>query len=281
MSAGAWSCVVALCGLLLGMPFVGCGAGRAARAQQPRERAGDPTVLAARIDSAQAVIDKPSATAADLQRAARSQQLALRELADHRSSRRSVLTRLSPAARSAALAALRAADALARIVPAVSRLPRWRIGQPLNPRVLLRYFRTAGANYRIPWTYLAAIELVETRMGRIHGLSPAGAQGPMQFMPATWGEYGKGSINNQRNAIMAAARFLAANDGRRKIADALFHYNPSGSYVTAVESYAREMGKDERAFYGYYGWQVLYRTVKGTYLLPAGYPRVRAESLPR
>jgi membrane-bound lytic murein transglycosylase B len=102
----------------------------------------------------------------------------------------------------------------------------------------------------------------------------------MQFMPATWAEYGKGSINNQRNAIVAAARFLAANGGRRKIADALFHYNPSDSYVTAVESYAREMGKDERAFYGYYGWQVLYRTVKGTYLLPAGYPRVRAEPLP-
>jgi membrane-bound lytic murein transglycosylase B len=239
----------------------------------------DPTVLAARIDSAQAVIDEPSASAAGLQEAARSQQLALRELVDLHSSRRAVLARLSPAARAAALAELRAADALARIVPAERRLPRWRIGQPPSPRVLLQYFRTAGADYRIPWPYLAAIELVETRMGRIHGLSPAGAQGPMQFMPATWAEYGKGSINNQRNAILAAARFLAANGGRRKIAEALFHYNPSRSYVVAVQSYAREMRKDKRAFYGYYWWQVLYRTVKGTYLLPAGYPRVRAERL--
>jgi hypothetical protein len=49
--------------------------------------------------------------------------------------------------------------------------------------------------------------------------------------------------------------------------------------VTAVESYAREMRTDERAFYGYYWWQVLYRKVDGTYLLPVGYPRVRAERL--
>jgi membrane-bound lytic murein transglycosylase B len=139
---------------------------------------------------------------------------------------------------------------------------------------------TAGAEYRIPWPYLAAIELIETRMGRIHGLSSAGAQGPMQFLPATWAEYGRGSINNQLDAILAAARFLAASGGRRRIADALFHYNPSDSYVNAVESYALEMRKDERAFYGYYWWQVLYRTVRGTYLLPVGYPRLRAVRLP-
>ena len=240
----------------------------------------DPTVLAARIDSAQEVIDRPSASADGLQRAGRDQQLALAELVDHPSLRRPVLARLSPPARSSALAAVRAADALARIVPAERRLPHWRIEQPPTPRVLLGYFKTAGAAYRIPWPYLAAIELVETRMGRIHGLSPAGAQGPMQFEPATWAEYGKGSIDNQRSAIMAAARFLAANGGRRKIADALFHYNPSDSYVTAVESYAHEMRADERAFYGYYFWQVFYRTVKGTYVLPVGYPHVKARRLP-
>jgi hypothetical protein len=269
-------------GLLLAGPLLllGCGAGGATSAEVTQRQRIDPAVLAVRIDSAQAVIDTPSASAVDLQSAARSQQLALGELADHRSLRKPVLAALSPAARSAAAAELRAADALSRIVPPESRLPHWRVEQPPPPRVLLRYFRTAGAAYRIPWTSLAAIELVETRMGRIHGLSPAGAQGPMQFLPATWAEYGHGSIDDQRNAIMAAARFLAANGGGRKISDALFHYNPSRSYVIAVESYAHEMRKDERAFYGYYWWQVLYRTAKGTYLLPVGYPRVNAERLP-
>ena len=117
-------------------------------------------------------------------------------------------------------------------------------------------------------------------MGRIHGLSPAGARGPMQFMPSTWAEYGYGSINGQRNSIMAAARFLAANGGRERIGGALFHYNPSESYVVAVESYALEMRRDERAFYGYYYWQVLYRTSKGTYVLPIGYPHAPPERLP-
>jgi hypothetical protein len=262
------------------MLLLGCASGRGSAAQQTRGRPDDPTVLAARINSTQAVIDKPSASAVDVQSAARSQQLSLRELVDRRSWRRHVLARLSPSARSAAVAALRAADALTRIVPAEHRFPRWQIKRPPAPRVLLRYFRTAGANYRILWQYLAAIELVETRMGRIHGLSSAGARGPMQFIPSTWAEYGIGSIDNQRDSIMAAARFLAANGGRRKIADALLHYNPSDSYVTAVESYAREMRRDERAFYGYYWWQVLYRTVDGTYLLPVGYPRVKAERLP-
>jgi hypothetical protein len=47
-----------------------------------------------------------------------------------------------------------------------------------------------------------------------------------------------------------------------------------------VESYAREMRRDPRAIYGYYDWQVLYRTRKGTFLLPLGYPRSRPERLP-
>lgn len=277
--AGARWCLLALGLLLLEVLLLGCGSARV-NTQTGSDRPVDPALLAARIDSAQAVIDRPSASAESLQQAGGAQQLALSELVDQPSLRRPVLARLSPPARSSALAAVRAADALARIVPAERRLPRWRIGQPPTPRVLLGYFKTAGAAYRIPWQYLAAIELVETRMGRIHGLSPAGAKGPMQFEPATWAEYGKGSIDNQRSAIMAAARFLAANAGRLKIGDAVFHYNPSDSYVTAVESYAHEMRENERAFYGYYFWQVFYRTVKGTYVLPVGYPHVRARRLP-
>jgi hypothetical protein len=265
--------------LLLVAAVAACG--RSAGARVVGHSSGGPSVLAAEIDRAQAVIDDASASAASLEKAARAEQLAFRELADRRRLRRPTLTRLStPAARSAAHEALRAADALGRIVPRERRFPHWRIVRPPAPRVLLEYFKAAATRYRLAWRYLAAIELVETRMGRIHGLSPAGARGPMQFMPATWAEYGRGSIDSQHDSIMAAARFLAANGGRRKIGAALLHYNPSRSYVTAVESYAREMRRDERAFYGYYYWQVLYQTIKGTFLLPAGYPRVRPQRLP-
>ena len=178
------------------------------------------------------------------------------------------------------MAALRAAGALSKIVPAERRFPRWRIVSPPPPAELLGYFRASAATYGIPWEYLAAIEFVETRMGRIRGLSPAGARGPMQFMPATWAEYGRGNIDNQHDSIMAAARFLAANGARRNIDGALLRYNPSPSYVVAVRSYAQEMLRDTRAFYGYAYWQVLYRTTSGTFLLPVGYPRVPPRRLP-
>jgi membrane-bound lytic murein transglycosylase B len=233
--------------------------------------------LAAEINHSTRVI---GAAGSGLQRAAVAQQLAFRELADHRSLRRPTLARLTPAARSAAMAALRASDALSAIVPAERRFPDWRIVAPPSASRLRSFFRAAGSAYKIPWQYLAAIELVETRMGRIRGLSPAGAQGPMQFMPATWAEYGQGDVNSQRNAIMAAARFLAANGAHRDIGHALLHYNPSQAYVAAVEAYAREMRRDRHAFSAFYHWQVLYQTTRGTFLLPTGYPRVRPRRLP-
>jgi membrane-bound lytic murein transglycosylase B len=266
--------------VLLGAAGLGCGASQGGNTTVSAEAQADPAQLAVEIDRSQAVIDGAWGSEASLRRAAGAQQLAFRQLADHRSLRRRTMLRLTPAARSTAVAALRAADALSKIVPAERRFPDWRIVAPLAPSKLLRFFRAASAAYKIPWQYLAAIELVETRMGRIRGLSPAGAEGPMQFMPATWAEYGRGSINDQRDSIMAAARFLVANGAHRNMGRALLHYNPSRSYVVAVQSYAQEMRTDRHAFYGYYFWQVLYQTTSGTFLLPVGYPRARPRRLP-
>jgi soluble lytic murein transglycosylase-like protein len=267
--------------LLLGAAaMLGCGATGRSSTDATTRHPLVPAQLAVRIEAAQEVVDGKSGSGTRLQKAAWSEQLAFRQLVDHPRLRRPTLPRLSPTARSAAIAALHAAGALSKIVPAERHFPDWRIIAPPPPKRLLEYFRTAGSAYGLRWQYLAAIELVETRMGRIRGLSPAGAQGPMQFMPATWSEYGRGSVNNQRDAITAAARFLAANGGGRNIAGALLHYNPSRSYVVAVEAYAHEMLRDRRAFYGYYNWQVLYRTTRGTFLLAVGYPRVRPRRLP-
>jgi membrane-bound lytic murein transglycosylase B len=145
--------------------------------------------------------------------------------------------------------------------------------------VLLGYFKGAQSHLHVGWEYLAAIEFIETKFGRVHGLSPAGAQGPMQFLPATWAEYGTGNIDNPRDAILAAARFLLANGAPGDIAGALYHYNPSSDYVHAVESYAGRMRADHRAYYGYYYWQVVYAYARGTVILPVGYPKVRAVPL--
>jgi hypothetical protein len=91
--------------------------------------------------------------------------------------------------------------------------------------------------------------------------------------------YGQGDINNDRDAILAAARFLVAHGGPAVMAGAVFGYNPSSGYVRAVQSYAERLAADEREFRGYYQWQVVYSYVKGAVILPVGYPEVVPEPL--
>ncbi len=94
----------------------------------------------------------------------------------------------------------------------------------------------------------------------------------MQFIPSTWASYGEGDINDPHDAIISAARYLAANGGGDgNLANALYRYNPVSWYVNAVTAYAEQMVADERAYLGYHGWQVYYATELGDVLLPVGY----------
>jgi hypothetical protein len=155
-----------------------------------------------------------------------------------------------------------------------SELPDWTIRTPAPPDVLLGYYREASAEFGIPWQYLAAIHFIETKMGRIHGNSTAGAQGPMQFVPSTWAAYGAGGdIDDDHDAIVAAARYLAASGGATDIARALFAYNPSDAYVAAVTGYADVMAAEPRAYYGFHAWQVFVATADGDQLLPEGWSK--------
>ncbi len=153
-----------------------------------------------------------------------------------------------------------------------TKLPAWRIVEPPPASELRAYYEEGEATFGVPWEYLAAVNLTETRMGRIRGLSSAGAQGPMQFIPGTWEAYGEGDINDPRDAILSAARYLAANGGGSgNLPNALFRYNPARWYVDAVTAYAEQIVADERAYLGYYNWQVYYITALGDVLLPVGY----------
>jgi membrane-bound lytic murein transglycosylase B len=93
----------------------------------------------------------------------------------------------------------------------------------------------------------------------------------MQFLPQVWPYYSTGDINNPRDAILAAARFLKAHGGPQDMAHAVYRYNPSHEYVEAVVLYAQQMQSDVRAFYGYYYWQVYVNTTRGPALLPEGF----------
>jgi membrane-bound lytic murein transglycosylase B len=133
------------------------------------------------------------------------------------------------------------------------------------------YYKAAEAEFGVHWSYLASINLIETRMGRIRGVSSAGALGPMQFMPATWAAYGEGDVNSDKDAIRAAARYLKASGAPGDMVKAIWHYNHSYKYVRAVMHYADVMRADPNAYRGYHQWQVYYLTSFGDILLPVGY----------
>jgi membrane-bound lytic murein transglycosylase B len=151
-------------------------------------------------------------------------------------------------------------------------LPAWRIDPPAPANKLLGYYREAEAATGVGWNYLAAINLIETGLGRVVGVSDAGAQGPMQFLPSTFADYGDGGdILSPHDSIMAAGRYLAANGFADHHDDALFRYNNWDRYVRAVNDYAAVLAADPASFAGYYRWDIYYHTTAGDVLLPIGY----------
>ncbi len=154
-------------------------------------------------------------------------------------------------------------------------MPAWEIIEALPADELLDFYHKASAETGINWSYLAAINLVETGFGRIVGLSSAGAKGPMQFMPATWAEVGTGSIDDPRDAIAAAARYLVRRGGPDNMAKALRGYNNSAAYVDTVTTYARLFAADPAAFRAARSWEIHYVSAAGDLWLPVGYRQDR------
>jgi membrane-bound lytic murein transglycosylase B len=225
--------------------------------------------LAAQLTAAETAIRDPATPASKLPGLGHAQQRAYRAIIRQPRLLPEVLPLVPPALRRTVEANVMAGSELRKLSRPRPRLPRWRIVAAAPAARLLADYRAAEAKLGVPWQYLAAIHLVETRVGRIRGTSTAGAQGPMQFLPPTWRRYGAGGdINASRDAILAAARLLRANGAPGDMAAALYAYNHSGRYVRAVTAYAEQMRADQRAFLGYYHWQVYY----GDILLPEGYP---------
>ena len=228
--------------------------------------------LARQILFAESAIRTLTLPEADLAAAGHLQQVAYRELAARPRWDAAVLRRIPKPARPIVRANVAAHRELSSLSGAPPRtLPEWRIVAPAPRKRLLGYYGKAQRRYGVPWQYLAAIHLVETRMGRISGTSTAGAQGPMQFIPSTWRMYGRGDIRDNHDAIMAAARYLRARGAPQNMERALFSYNNDVRYVRAVAAYARVMLADPRAYRGYYHWQVYYRQPGGPVWLPVGY----------
>jgi hypothetical protein len=230
--------------------------------------ADDPQGLASRLAAVEAAIRDPATPEAELPGLGREQQGLYRVLARNPDWQPAVVGLLPAPLRPPVEANALAGAELAKLSKPQPQLPKWRIVPPPPPSELLAEYKAAQKQVGVPWEYLAAIHLVETRMGRIRGDSVAGAKGPMQFLPSTWAIYGRGGdINSTHDSIVAAARLLRSKGAPGNMAAALYAYNPSQRYVRAVTAYAGVMAAQERTYLAYHAWQVYY----GDILLPEGW----------
>jgi transglycosylase-like protein with SLT domain len=121
-----------------------------------------------------------------------------------------------------------------------------------RPRTYLELFHASAARYcpGLSWTVLAAIAQIESGDGTNNGPSPAGALGPMQFLPSTWatwgisafGESGPPNIMDPFDAVPAAARYLCAAGASTQdgLPGAIFAYNHANWYVAEVLALAKQ-----------------------------------------
>ncbi len=177
---------------------------------------------------------------------------------------RSTLARLRGGVRAEARDVLVVRRALGRLNPPTRRV-RFSTGRALPADALRRLYERAQRRFGVDWRLLAAVNLVETGFNRIRSNSTAGAQGPMQFIPSTWEQYGMGgNIRDPADAIMGAANYLSASGAPGDERAALLAYNPSTDYVNSVLAHARSMRRDVRAYYGLYSWQIFVSTPSGS-----------------
>ena len=253
----------------------------AAPRRQPRSyptvpRAASET--ARRLAALEIQLRDPQTPADQLPDLAHQQQVIYRVLSLDRQRSQAVLDQLPTRWRSVAerhLAARRAFLAMSKRRPA--QVPAWRIIRPEPLPQLLTHYRKAEAATGIEWEVLAAVNLVETGMGRIDGVSIANAQGPMQFLPTTWAEpgIGRGDIRNPHDAIQAAARYLVRRGGLKNIRRGLWGYNNSDLYGEAVLLYASLIKEDPKALVGLYHWEIHYNAQQGDLWLPVGYEQLQ------
>jgi len=125
----------------------------------------------------------------------------------------------------------------------------------IPPSYLVLYLGAAQTCPGLLWGVLAGIGKVESDHGQsdapgVHsGANFAGAEGPMQFEPATFAQYAVDadpsmplSVYDPADAIYTAAAMLCANGAASGtpagISQAVFAYNHSQSYVASVLAWA-------------------------------------------
>jgi membrane-bound lytic murein transglycosylase B len=240
------------------------------------EIATEPVALAAQATEAERLVVNRAASADQRRAAGLRQQFIYRVLARNAAWEDAFFANLpvdvEPFARNNLAAAKAPLDpTLSKPVPLKDTLPAWRIREPLPVEELRSYYAEGEALTGIEWTYIAAINLVETRFGRIVGLSTSDAMGPMQFLPTTWNGFCEGDPWNDHDAIVCAARYLKRRGGPSDMHKAIQGYNPNDMYERMVTSYAANLRANPETLVGYHAWQIFYATTAGVVRIPVGY----------
>src|SRR6476619_6322101 len=158
------------------------------RASDPAQwrLASDPAHLVDDLVADEQALRDPSSPEAVLMAAARRQQVAYRALGRHPEWDPIARPRIPPSLLEIYDRNVDARRQLAAMSRAKDTLPAWRIVPPRPADELLGDYRESESASGVDWTYLAAINLIETGFSRVAGVSTAGAQGPMQFLPSTF-----------------------------------------------------------------------------------------------
>ncbi len=237
----------------------------------------DAAGFATRLSESHALMVDQTADPVDRAQAGVDHQLVLRELAGRPELDDAVLAAVEPSAGPAVERTVRARQFLQQRSasrppqPLPAELPAWTIAEPEPIETLRAHYAEAEQLTGIAWYWLAAIHLQETRMGRIRGVSSAGAVGPMQFLPTTWEVCCSGDPTVTRDAIVGAATYLAQSGGPDDMAAAVYEYNPNDGYVAVVTAYAESLRDEPELLSGYHAYQVFVGTTAGTIRLPIGY----------
>jgi len=241
--------------------------------------AADPAQIADDLVADEHALRDPSTAEPALTAAAHRQQVAYRAIGRHPEWDATTRPRIPAALIDTYDRDVDARRQLDALTPTRTTLPAWHIVPPAPADQLLGFYHEAESATGVSWNYLAAINLIETRLGSIDGVSTADAQGPMQFLPATFAAYGQGGdIRSPHDSIVAAGRYLAANGFATDRDHAIYRYNHASQYVHAVDQYATLVANDPAAFASFYRWDVYCRTNAGDVLLPIGY--VAASPIP-
>lgn len=115
----------------------------------------------------------------------------------------------------------------------------------IPPLAYLPIYEAAAAECGVDKYVLIGIHKIETNFSQNLSRSSAGAEGPMQFMPATWETHGmdadgngKKDIQNPIDAIFAAACYLKEAGYAEDPGKAIFAYNHADWYVKDIQQQA-------------------------------------------